>query len=451
MRRLFALSCTVSLVLFLSCNDQPTSPDVDPLFAPGGGPGPPPGGGPPPGTPIPPDAGPPPDAPLPPEAGPPGLSTFTVGTGGGYSCALQNGLAYCWGANGRGQLGDGSTVDSPSPVAVLGGRRFSSLTVGDRHACALEPDGTAYCWGSNARGELGAGLPGQNSATPVAVAGGLNFVALSAGLRSTCGITPQGAAYCWGLNDEGQLGDGTTVDSNVPVAVNTNLAFESISMAFRKACGLVSGTAYCWGQSTLGDFGNGTGGLASFPTPVQAANGLNLSSINAGIFYACGVDPAGAALCWGGDGGSGKLGLGTPLDGETVLPTPVVGNLTFASLSLDVNNNNSILGHTCGVTPPGDAYCWGSNSTGQLGGPSSDACVLAITPFDCSASPVLVQGGITFAEVAVGIGPGAGVFGEHTCGLAVDGSVYCWGANGRGQLGDGSFNDSSVPVMVGLP
>lgn len=442
MKRPLTFFVGLSLALVLgACSEQPLDPDV--ATAAGGDPGPPAG------TPVPPDAGPPPGTPIPPGAGPPPVSTYAVGAGSGFSCALRNGLAFCWGRGGGGRLGNGGFTDSPSPVAVLGGRRYESLAVGDGHTCALGSDGTAYCWGRNNVGQLGNGTT-ANSPEPVAVSGGLSFMTLAAGMRHTCGITAEGAAYCWGRNNWRQLGDGSSTDSSVPVAVDTNVAFASISADFYKSCALAAdGNAYCWGLA-IDDFGNG-GGVAVYPTPVQAATGFSLSSIHAGLRHACGVELTGAALCWGRDQfgtGTGKLGLGTS-GGTVPTPSPVVGGLTFTTL--DVMNDNNILGHTCGVTTAGDAYCWGSNSGGALGGLSTDACEFDDVPFDCSGSPVLVQGGITFRQVAVGSGSGSAPFKEHTCGLAEDGSVYCWGGNEFGQLGDGTLADRPAPVLVNLP
>ncbi len=440
MKRLLTLTVGLSLAfLMVACGEQPLDPNV--TAAEGGIPGPPPGKGPPPGTPI------------PPGAGPPGLFTYAVGVGNNFSCALQLGLVFCWGDNEFGRLGDGTNNPSAVPVPVVGDRRYTALAVGDNHACALDGSGVAYCWGGDDRGQLGDGTVTPRN-EPVVGGGGIQFKSIDAGLFNTCGIAVNGTTYCWGLGTQGQLGDGSIgTNSSVPVAVATSLVFESVSNGWGKTCGIATdGLTYCWGRDR-GDFGNGTASGTIFPTPVLAANGLSLSSIHSGALYTCGLDAGGAALCWG-RGFVGELGNGAPDPVTTTLPAPVVGGLTFASL--DVNNNNSILGHTCGVTPSGDAYCWGSNSTGQLGGPSSDTCEFVDVQFDCSGTPVLVQGGITFTEVVSGTGsdspPGPPfTFPEHTCGLAEAGAVYCWGGNDFGQLGDGTFSDSATPVLVDLP
>ena len=154
-----------------------------------------------------------------------------------HTCELTNaGAAYCWGRNDSGQLGDGSFTNRATPVAVVGGLRFSALAAGGSHTCGLTSSGAAYCWGYNSEGELGNGST-TASATPVAVAGGLSFSALAPGVYHTCGLTSAGAAYCWGSNN-----------GSIPVAVSGGLSFSALAAGALHTCGLTSaGAAYCWG------------------------------------------------------------------------------------------------------------------------------------------------------------------------------------------------------------
>ncbi|MDP3775419.1 MAG: IPT/TIG domain-containing protein, partial [Gemmatimonadales bacterium] len=138
------------------------------------------------------------------------VTRTSLTAGGGHTCGLTSGgAAYCWGGNGSGQLGDGSTTQRPTPVAVAGGITFASLAPGGGRTCGVTSGGAGYCWGVNSDGQLGDGSTTQRS-TPVAVAGGLTFASLTAGGGHTCGVTSGGAAYCWGVNFQGQLGDGST-------------------------------------------------------------------------------------------------------------------------------------------------------------------------------------------------------------------------------------------------
>src|SRR5437867_985055 len=147
---------------------------------------------------------------------PPILAT-ALAAGGAHACGLSSaGATYCWGDNFYGQLGDGTATSSSIPVAVAGGLSFSALAAGRYHTCGLTSAGAAYCWGGNYVGQLGDGST-TNSSTPVPVAGGLNFSALTTGVGGhTCGLTMSGAAYCWGGNHIGQLGDGSTTLSSIP-------------------------------------------------------------------------------------------------------------------------------------------------------------------------------------------------------------------------------------------
>ena len=336
-----------------------------------------------------------------------------VSGGDWFTCALKEGKVYCWGGRYDSSHHGGTPYlgMSPIPIAVPGGHDFTSISSGSGHICAFEADGTAYCWGRGSSGALGVAdfgtlpQPYDRTPEPLPVSGGLHFRALAAGLSLTCGITTTGGTYCWGRGEYGQLGNGSFESSPVPVAVVTELTFESISVDLFKSCGLTgSGLAYCWGKETYG-FGNGTtGGL--FSTPVLAGSGMTWASFEAGEGYACGIDPLGKAFCWG-RGPFDKLGLGETGWGFVHLPSPVVGSMAFASIH--PHRTNYTRGHTCGITPSQEAYCWGENQYGQLGTPTSEDCVLSTLTYSCSSSPIAVHGGLSFESLTLGR--------RHTCGL----------------------------------
>jgi len=261
------------------------------------------------------------------------VAPVTLSAGSDHTCGVAgSGAAYCWGTNTYGGLGDGTYGNNRlTPVAVSGGLTFAAVSTSDSHSCGVTTSGAAYCWGSNAGGALGNGTT-TGSTTPVAVFGGLTFAAVSAGTRYTCGVTPSGAAYCWGDNGYGVLGNGTTTSSTTPVAVSGGLTFAAVSAGFINACGVTtSGTAYCWGYNGSGELGNGT--TTSSATPVAVSGGLTLAAVSVGgsspyqESHTCGVTPSGAAYCWGYNR-YGQLGDGT---GGTYRLTPVAvsGGLTF--------------------------------------------------------------------------------------------------------------------------
>jgi alpha-tubulin suppressor-like RCC1 family protein len=313
----------------------------------------------------------------------------------------------------------------PTPVAVAGGLTFARLTAGGGHTCGVTTSGAAYCWGSNGAGELGNGST-ANSSTPVAVAGGFTFAAVSAGGGHTCGVTTSGAAHCWGSNGNGQLGIGAldTLLHTTPVAVAGGLTFASLTAGSLHTCGVTSGGAvYCWGSNNYGTLGDGTTTYRT--TPVAVAGGLTFANVTAGFWHTCGLTSGGAAYCWGWSV-YGNLG-----DSSTALrttPVAVAGGLTFASLTAGPD-------FTCGVTNGGAAYCWGANFFGALGDGSAPGQV---------TTPVAVVGGLTFAGVTAGS--------EHTCGLTSGGAAYCWGYNYYGELGNGSTSSSlgTTPAPVAV-
>ena len=177
------------------------------------------------------------------------LDFASVGPGSIHTCGLTvTGNAYCWGFNDFGQLGDGSTTGSPTPVLVSGGIRFSSISTRGGHTCGVTSVGDVYCWGENFRGQLGDGTT-INRLTPVLVSGGLSFASVSAAFSETCGVTTGGDAYCWGENFHGQLGDGTTINRLTPVPVAGGLTFASLSTGHH-TCGVTAaGDTYCWGDN----------------------------------------------------------------------------------------------------------------------------------------------------------------------------------------------------------
>jgi len=352
------------------------------------------------------------------------ISLASVSAGGApfyrgrsHSCGLTTGgAAYCWGANGFGELGLGA-LQGPEdcggnpcatvPAVVAGGLTFTSLSTGVNHSCAVTTGGNAYCWGDPEFGELGNGsnLP---TAVPVAVSGGVTFAAVTAGGNHSCGGTTSGAAYCWGQGI-GQFGW-----SDVPVAVSGGLNFTALAAGTGFTCGLTtSGTAYCWGQI----YDDGTVWSAA---PEAVGGGLTFVSLTSGHRHACGLTAGGTAYCWGSDA-QGELGDGTFSNSR--VPVPVSGGLTFSSVSAGTE-------YTCGITPSGAAYCWGWDVNGELGNGSTTG----------SAVPVAVTGGLTFASVRAG--------GEHSCGRTTTGATYCWGLNWDGRLGNGSTTTSLVPVKV---
>jgi hypothetical protein len=293
-----------------------------------------------------------------------------IAAGSAHACALTDGgTAYCWGSNGAGRLGatGGAT---PTPVAVSGGLAFQVLSAGGTHTCGLTADGEAYCWGNNGSGQLGVLSPTSNcngtcSVAPVPVSGGVEFASLAAGGTHSCGITTAGAAYCWGSNAGGQLGNGQTISTPLPVLVVGDRKWLVISAGGAHTCALTTeGAAYCWGRNDVGQLGLATSAadcpipnVACATRPLAVATNARFSSISAGTAHNCALTREGAAVCWGANR-SGQLGNGDVFD--TPIPQAVEGALLFTTISAGGE-------HSCGLTQLAVIYCWGDNFRFQIG------------------------------------------------------------------------------------
>ena len=189
-----------------------------------------------------------------------------------HTCGISGTQVYCWGLNDDGRVGDGTMITRTAPALVAGGLSFTRVTVGILFACGLTTTGSAYCWGQNGSGQLGTGATGVFQLAPVPVSGGRTFVSITSGGNHTCAIDSDGNAYCWGMNQFGQLGDATTTDRVTPTLVAGGLSFERLSVGTLHTCGRtkVLGVVYCWGNNASGQLGNGTRTDSS--VPVRVAN-----------------------------------------------------------------------------------------------------------------------------------------------------------------------------------
>ena len=341
-----------------------------------------------------------------------------------HTCAISGSAnTYCWGIeNSTGALGTGAEIFGlTTPVGVRGGLQFTTVAVGDGHSCGLSVSGQAYCWGYGASGRIGNPAAALHNTTPVAVAGGHQFVTLTTGYYHNCALTAAGEAWCWGNNVYGQAGSANPGPLTSPTAVNTSIRFASISAARWHTCALgVDSLAYCWGHNSTGQLGDST--TAGRSTPARVHGGLKFSAVSAGWTHVCGLTIAGVAHCWG-DDMFGALGNGDSL-GPTLVPAPVAGALTFTRIEAGYYI-------TCGIVSGGAAYCWGSNASGQLGtGDFADASV-----------PRPVGGGLTFEIVAPGW--------DYVCGITPAAIAYCWGSAVFGVLDNGAASGTQpLPVRV---
>jgi alpha-tubulin suppressor-like RCC1 family protein len=363
--------------------------------------------------------------------------TCTRGTVVNCSVGISN-LA-CWGWNGSSETGN---IHATSPVLVpvptylpIGVASLSAGAAGYFHTCTIGNNGQAYCWGS---GFLGDGTTSRWSPGAVTMPTGVtSFTAIAAGMFHTCAIGNNGRAYCWGSNGNGRLGDGTTTDRLTPVEVILPAgvtSFSAVSAGDRHTCAIGNnGLAYCWGENFNGKLGDGSQTHRSTPVAVTLPAGVtSFSAIAIGGAHTCAIGNNGRAYCWG-YRGNGRLGDG--VDNFLSQFTPVPVTLPTGVTSFNALAGSKMGGHTCGIGNNGRAYCWGGNSSGQLGDGSQTH---RSTPVE-----VILPAGVTsFTAIAAAD--------RHSCGIGNNGQAYCWGAEFIAG-GHGATTNRLTPTQVTLP
>jgi alpha-tubulin suppressor-like RCC1 family protein len=319
---------------------------------------------------------------------------------------------------------------APGPVAAS--PPADMVTAGYYHSCALV-SGVAKCWGRNDYGQLGDGTT-MNRWGMVDVHTSVSFTKIVAGGNTTCALGTDAKVYCWGRNVEGQIGDGTHTDQLTPVAVNTSgvlsgLSLVDVAVLGVAVCARSTTTIYCWGRGQEGDLGDGTSTDSTAPVSVVmngALNGLTVLQMAAGDGSVCVLASDDNPYCWGYNG-NGNLGDGSLLNRP--VPTPVdmsglpgVQIIQLSATAWDV----------CATSSTGTAYCWGNNADSQVGDATTTD---ALTP-----TAVAGLGGATIASTYAGA--------DFSCARTVIGAAFCWGNNPRGQLGEATTTDSAVPVAL---
>ena len=367
-----------------------------------------------------------------------------------HTCAVMDDHSLkCWGANDVGQLGQTSSLEDPMstrctagtqasngfpvpceprPVTVMDPDRATVLLAGsESYTCAVLADGQVACWGLNDYGQLGDGTT-ANAAMPVIVKGVADVVALASGSEAaphTCALIADGTVRCWGSNQFGQLGDGSTKSSPLAVTVAGLTGATAIAAGRFHTCALVErGRAYCWGSNGSGQLGDGSGKDSTLPVAVAGVAGA--SALAAGYDHSCAVVMGGEVMCWGRNL-DGALGRESD-EPTTAMPVAHVSGATAVAAGAV---------HTCALLSDGSVECWGGNGEGQLG----NGFVEDVPSWGARKVEGLM--GAASAVSAAG--------GWHTCALLAGGSIQCWGANDLGQLGDGregATSDSPRPVSV---
>lgn len=349
---------------------------------------------------------------------------IAIALGHYHTCTLlASGDIKCWGGNNWGQLGNGTGISYYTPVNVSGlSPGVSAIASGYYHNCAILPGGELKCWGWNLEGQLGDGTT-EDRNLPVNVSDLSSGVSnISGGGYHTCAITSSGEVKCWGRNSEGQLGDGTTLPSISPVDVAVDsITMTEISLGNSHSCSLTSGGGVmCWGYNNTGALGDDS--TTNRLTPVNVTSlSSGVKDVVAGGFHTCSLK-SGGIKCWGWNL-YGQLGDNSNSDRHT--PVDVFG------LSSGVKTIGAGRRHTCVITTGGGVKCWGENSHGQLGDRTTTN----------RSKPVDVEG-LSSGVVAISLGV------YHTCAITETSHIKCWGANNHGQQGDGTKIDRLTPVDV---
>jgi alpha-tubulin suppressor-like RCC1 family protein len=352
-------------------------------------------------------------------------SAVQLSVGGAHACVvLADGTARCWGYNNTLQLGGdvaAGTTATSTPIAVAGLSGIRAISAGFLHTCALLTNGTAKCWGDNSKGAIGDGatLPGGGVATPTTVVGLSGIAVIDAGAKHTCALLTSGGVRCWGANTSGQLGNGGTIDTSVPVAANVGPAVD-VSAGDAATCAVMAtGALNCWGLNEAGELGRRT--AQAFPNPPGVVTGdLAPGEIQAGSGFSCALTMAEIVRCWGG-GSLGQLGDGAYHSTAQATAVTVSGLSGVVAISAGTN-------HACAVTDTGRGYCWGDDTYGQLGNGHFGVGVKSNVPV------VVVDGNGSALTDLVGISAG----GSDTCAIRRTRSLVCWGRADDAQIGDGT-------------
>ncbi|MDP1813347.1 MAG: hypothetical protein Q8K92_02755, partial [Leadbetterella sp.] len=383
-----------------------------------------------------------------------GSQVTQIASGGYHTCALKNdGTVFCWGSNSSGQLGDNSTTQRLIPVQVVGAggvgmlSDVSQIEAGYAYTCALKSDSSVFCWGANSNGQLGDNtITTRLTPTQVLGVGGVGTLAdvsqIAVGNAHTCALKNDNSVFCWGLNSYGQLGDNSTTQRLVPVqvmgvgGVGVLDSVSQIEMGYGYSCASrADSSVVCWGYNAYGQLGDNS--IINKLTPIQVLDSdaigylSDVSQISGGGFYTCALKNDGTMYCWGRNN-NGQLGDNSNVD--KYVPGQVLGVGAIGTLA-DVEQIEAGYSHACAAKTDGSLFCWGYGGFGQIG----DGTITN------KLTPVQVLG-VGAVGTLAGITQVRGGY-VHTCALGTDGTVFCWGYNGMGQLGDGSTVQKTTPVQ----
>ena len=325
------------------------------------------------------------------------FASLVSGPSAAHMCGFRaNGKLYCWGANNVRQIGDGSYNNNGNvfPTEVIGNITFTTAVRGQASSCGLNASGVAYCWGSNTEGTLGNGTAYSGSTsvpTAVIMPSGITFSSLYGSNNAHCALTASGQGYCWGFGDYDKLGTGTgSVYQPTPMVMPSGESFSTIGMGGNHGCALsTTSNVYCWGYGGDGALGDGSFGSFGTPHLTPSPLGVTFTDIEAAWRTTCGLTTTGTVYCWGYDY-EGAVGNGSP--GQETVGTPTLvtmpSGVTFTALAAHGNGFCALAATT------GRPYCWGSNALGEVGNNTTSTVY--------QPTGVVMPSGVSFVSIVGG-------------------------------------------------
>lgn len=335
----------------------------------------------------------------------------------------SDGTLWAWGYNVFGQLGDGSNTNRAIPTQVGNATNWVAIAGGAYHSLALKSNGTLWAWGQNLYGELGDGSTLERN-SPIQIGSENNWVSIAAGLGYSLALKSDGTLWAWGQNDYGQLGDGTTINRTTPVQVTLESDWVCVTTSAVHNLALKSdGTLWAWGKNERGQLGNGTFDNLPHENPIQVGNAADWKAISCGTQHSLALKSNGTLWAWG-DNGQGELGNGTTIMQTT--PTQIGSSNNWVSITCGNDD------YSFATKSDGTLWAWGSNLYGNLG--------------DCTTnqhhSPIQTHVSLNgWSKIKGGL--------YHTLGIKENGTLWAWGINSLGLLGDGTVINRPSPVQIG--
>lgn len=333
----------------------------------------------------------------------------------------SNGTIWSCGNNNFGQLGNGTTIDSNFPNQIGNDNNWESISTFYSHSLATKKDGTLWAWGAGNNGQLGNGTQ-TDANIPTQIGNNSNWKSISAGKAFSMTIKTDGTLWAWGINNYAQLGDGTTITKTIPIQITTDTNWKTISAGYTHTLAIkTDGTLWAWGDNGFGQLGNGT--QIDLNIPTQIGNDNNWQFISSGWNYSLAIKTDGSLWAWGRNE-SGQLGDGTTI--KKTNPTQITLDTNWKSVSANDK-------HSLAIKTNGTLWAWGNNQFGQIGNNSTNLY---------EPNPIQIDNSTDWMFISTGEG--------HSLSIKTDGTLWAWGANGLGELGDSTNTDKHIPTVIDL-